>query len=101
MVKVEEEQARIVAANNMSTPRVTMFMKQGQDQHRYNESRHDEVAVVFVGSDGAPPAGQNSCESKGRGTTHDIMSANCDPMVYPLLFPRGYLGWHSSMKHNE
>ena len=27
------------------------------------------------------------------------MSANCDPMVYPLLFPRGEIGWHKDLKH--
>ena len=103
MVKVEEEQVQIAAANNMSTPRVAMFMKQGQDQRRYNEPRHDEVAVVFVGSDGAPPAGRDIVvyPKEEEPCMISYMSANCDPMVYPLLFPRGDLGWHSGMKHNE
>ena len=29
------------------------------------------------------------------------MSANCDPMIYPLLFPRGDLGWHCELQHDE
>nr|XP_047138983.1 uncharacterized protein LOC124814923 [Hydra vulgaris] len=28
------------------------------------------------------------------------MSANLDPMVYPLLFPRGDAGWHNQLVHN-
>ena len=34
---------------------VTMFFRRGKDQRRYNEPRHDKVAAVFVGEDGAPP----------------------------------------------
>ena len=29
------------------------------------------------------------------------MSANCDPMIYPLLFPHGDLGWHCELQHDE
>jgi hypothetical protein len=29
------------------------------------------------------------------------MSAHTDPMCYPILFPRGDLGWHNSMQHVE
>ena len=28
------------------------------------------------------------------------MSANLDPMVYPLFFPRGDAGWHNQFVHN-
>ena len=28
------------------------------------------------------------------------MSANLDPMVYPLFFPRGDAGWHNLSVHN-
>ena len=28
------------------------------------------------------------------------MSANLDPMVYPLFFPRGDAGWHNQLVHN-
>ena len=27
------------------------------------------------------------------------ISSHVDPMCYPLLFPRGDLGWHDSMRH--
>ena len=29
------------------------------------------------------------------------MSANLDPMVYPLFFPRGDAGWHNQLVHNQ
>ena len=29
------------------------------------------------------------------------MSANCDPMVYPLIFPCGEPGWHNELDHVE
>ena len=29
------------------------------------------------------------------------MSANCDPMIYPLIFPRGDLGWIHGMQHKS
>ena len=34
---------------------VRMYIKRAADQRRYNQPRHDEVAAVFVGKDGAPP----------------------------------------------
>lgn len=33
-----------------------MHFKRGPDRRRYNKPTHDEVAAVFVGQDGAPPA---------------------------------------------
>ena len=32
--------------------------------------------------------------------TISSMSANLDPMVYPLFFPRGDAGWHNQLVHN-
>ena len=29
------------------------------------------------------------------------MSANADSMVYPVIFPRGELGWWARLRHNE
>ena len=34
---------------------ITMQFRVGKDRRRYNTPHHDEVAVVFVGKDGAPP----------------------------------------------
>ena len=34
---------------------IKMIFKHGNDQRRYNEPQHDEVAAIFVGDEGAPP----------------------------------------------
>ena len=62
-----------------------MFFKRGQAQRRYNSPLQDEIAVVFVGEDGAPP-GFTDCDvvvhPRGRACERiSILSANCDPMV--------------------
>ena len=68
---------------------VKMSLLEGQDRRRYNLPSHNEVAVVFIGEDGAPPASREILVYP-RGhplKTISSMSANLDPMVYPLLFP--------------
>ena len=67
---------------------VKMSLLEGQDRRRYNLPSHNEVAVVFVGEDGAPPASREVVIYQ-RGhplKTISSMSANLDPMVYPLFF---------------
>ncbi|XP_065675717.1 uncharacterized protein LOC136091925 [Hydra vulgaris] len=61
-----------------------------------------EVAVVFVGEDGAPPASREVViYPRGHPLkTISSMSANIDPMVYLLFFPRGNAGWHNQLVHN-
>ena len=59
---------RRAAAEGRPVMPVTMFFRHGGDQRRYNEPLHDEIAVVFVGEDGAPP---------GFG--------DCDIIVHPFL----------------
>ena len=50
---------------------------------------------MFVGDDGAPPVLNDIViYPRDRPLSNlSYMSANCDPMVYPLLFPRGDLDW--------
>ena len=82
---------------------VKMYIKRAVDQRRYNEPRHDEVAAVFVGKDGAPPVDVDIAVHPRNQPLQQIktMSSNLDPMIYPLLFPRGDLGWSPDMKHTE
>ena len=79
-----------------------MSLFEGQDRRRYNLPSHNEVAVVFVGEDGAPPASREVViYPRGHPLkTISSMSANLDPMVYPLFFPRGDAGWHNQLVHN-
>ena len=82
---------------------VQLFFKRGSDCRRYNEPTHDEVAAVFVGDDGAPPANRDIVIYPRNTAPQRIsyMSCQVDPMCYPILFPRCDLGWHNDMQHVE
>ena len=80
----------------LTGPRIVrLFFKRGPDCRRYNEPTHNEVAAVFVGEDGAPPANRDIVVYPRDRQPERIpyMSAHTDPMCYPILFPRGELGW--------
>ena len=70
------------------------FRENRRDPCRYNRPLHDEVATVFVEwQDGGAP----NCRMVIR--SHDdhlqslpYYSTSCDPMSYPLNFPRGEPG---------
>ncbi len=95
MHQVEEEEALCAALDNRRPTSVQMVIKKGKDRRRYNEPSHDEVAAVFVGNDGAPPANRDFVIYPRDQPCVNIkdISANCDPMVYPVFFPRGDPGW--------
>ena len=99
--EVEDRYNSHAAENNNTPPTVTMHFKRGNDQRRYNEPRHDEVAAVFISSDGAPPPERDIVVHPRDEPPRNISyrSANADPMVYPLFFPRGDLGWCPGMSH--
>ena len=49
------EIVRIESAKSIAECRsITMQLRIGKDRRRYSTPHHDEVAVVFVGNDGAP-----------------------------------------------
>jgi len=103
MHEIEREAAGSADISGTPLATVRMVIKRGHDQRRYNEPRHDEVAAVFVGDDGAPPVLNDIViYPRDRPLSNlSYMSANCDPMVYPLLFPRGDLGWVQGTLHVE
>lgn len=90
--------------------RVTMhFVADGNvDRRRYNPPPEtvSEVAVVFVGDDGQPPTNIDLViydrdpinPQRRRLQTIPHGSSNADPMLYPLFFPRGELGWHHRLQ---
>ncbi|XP_065650251.1 uncharacterized protein LOC136078407 [Hydra vulgaris] len=93
--KVEDEEIRRAALETRCVSCKNAFTLR-QDRRRYNLTSHNEVAVVFVGEDGAPPASVEVIYPRGHLLkTISSMSANLDPMVYPLFFPRGDAGWHN------
>ena len=102
MAQVErEEQARAIAENRPPSC-VTMVMREGVDRRRYNAPLHEEVAAVFTGEDGAPPASRDIVIYPRDRLLQKIpcTSPHIDPMAYPLIFPRGDFGWDSTMSHN-
>ncbi|XP_065643128.1 uncharacterized protein LOC136075071 [Hydra vulgaris] len=102
MAEVEDEEIRQAALKGRSVSVVKMSLLKGYDRRRYNVLSHNEVAVVFVGEDGAPPVSREVViYPRGHPLkTISRMSANLDPMVYPLFFPSGHAGWHNQLVHN-
>ena len=101
MHEVEQAQIQTAEEEGLAPQQVTMYLKRGNDKRRYNEPRHDEVAAIFIGNDGAPPPERDIVVYPKDHTTRNISyrSANADPMVYPILFPCGDQGWYPGMDH--
>ncbi|XP_065680663.1 uncharacterized protein LOC136094575 [Hydra vulgaris] len=102
MAEVEDEEIRQAALEGRPTSVVRMSLLEGHDRHRYNLPSYEEVVIVFVGDDGAPPASREIViYPRGQPLrTISSMSANLDPLVYPIFFPRGDAGWHNQLEHN-
>ncbi|XP_057290909.1 uncharacterized protein LOC130613606 [Hydractinia symbiolongicarpus] len=101
MAEVEADEIAQAAAENRVPSEVRMCMRVGSDRRRYNLPHHDEVAAVFVGQDGAPPGNRDIVTYPRAGNLRNIftVSANLEPMVYPLFFPRGEPDWYYGIPH--
>ncbi|XP_057294730.1 uncharacterized protein LOC130623277 [Hydractinia symbiolongicarpus] len=101
MAEVEADEIAQAAAENRVPSEVRMCMRVGSDRRRYNLPHHDEVAAIFVGQDGAPPGNRDIITYPRGGNLQNIstLSANLEPMVYPLFFPRGEPGWYYGIPH--
>ncbi|XP_057290273.1 uncharacterized protein LOC130612959 [Hydractinia symbiolongicarpus] len=101
MAEVEREETARVAAENRQPSVVSMVMREGNDRRRYNAPLHQEVAAIFVGNNGAPPAARDIVVYPRNQPLRQIpyTSCNIDPMMYPILFPRGEPGWDPNMAH--
>ena len=77
------------------------FFKHGPDCWWYNEPTNDEVAVVFVGEDGAPPVNRDIVVYPRNRLPQRLsyMSCHLDPMCYPIPIHRSNPGWHNGMTH--
>ena len=103
MAQIErEEQARAVHENRPPSE-VSMVMREGEDRRRYNAPLNEEVAAIFVGNDGAPPAARDVVIYPRNQPLRHIshLSSNIDPMMYPIIFPRGEPGWDQYMTHDR
>ena len=98
---VKEEEVKAAAAGTIPS-KVTMLIKRGPNQKRYNDPVRDEVAAVFMSQDGIPPGERDIIVHQRDQPPSKIsfLSANIDPMTYPIFFPRGDLGWHNLLEHN-
>ena len=102
MAEVEDEEIRRATLEERPPSVVKMSLLEGHNRRRYNLPSHEEVAVVFVGDGCAPPATREIViYPRGQPLrTISSMSANLDPKVYPIFFPRGDAGWHYQLEHN-
>nr|CDJ85606.1 uncharacterized protein LOC100902978 [Haemonchus contortus] len=97
-----EEEARTAREGRSAMPVKMIFQGSNLDPRRYNEPTANEVAVVYVGEEGDVPAEHNLAVHLRSGGLRNIRvyDAECDPLSYPILFPRGKLGWHPNMRKN-
>ncbi|KIH45089.1 hypothetical protein ANCDUO_24875, partial [Ancylostoma duodenale] len=99
VVREEEELAR--RENRQHIPVKMVFeQRHSDDRRRYNLATSNEVAAVYKGTDDEIEGERRLVVMERSGersfiTDHD---PKCDPLSYPLLFPRGELGWHPGVE---
>ncbi|CAF4463959.1 unnamed protein product [Rotaria sp. Silwood2] len=73
------------------------------DRRLYNLPTANEVAAVFVGEDNEVPTHRHiAIHPRGKDLQIiSILHTHCDPMIYPLLFPRGDEGWHQDLEKTD
>ena len=89
MAEIEKEEYIQAERETRKPAIVRMYLQMGPDHRHCNAPHHEEVAVVFTGENGEPPQHRDIIVyPKDQPSRHiSYMSANCDPMVYPLIFP--------------
>lgn len=95
---------QLIRSNKAANVKLIFMERPDLDLRRYNApTSKTEVAAIFVGDDGEPPANRDICIYPKADNCTNISPTNqcCDPMVYPLLFPRGENGWYDGMEHVE
>jgi len=104
MKDVIEHEEMLARQQNRSIKNITLQFQidASVDRRRYNSPTTNEVAAVFVGENGVPAANvalQVCHRNGGKLETIPMTNANCDPLSYPILFPRGELGWQVGIPH--
>ena len=101
MMKEEiDRQCRLLGSNTEPELQLLFSIKPGYDRNRYNVQRSNEVAAVFLTTaDGGIPDSYVTSRNEDTRVLQSInsMDPNVEPMVYPLFFPRGSLGWHKNI----
>ncbi len=99
-LEIEEQRAK-KERRSANTVSMLITTARRNDQRIYNYPQSNEVAIVFQNVDGESPFKRDlriylKSEQKTRHLS--ILDANCDPMVYQILFPHSGLGWDGEMK---
>uniref|UniRef100_A0A8R1IAX7 ATP-dependent DNA helicase n=1 Tax=Caenorhabditis japonica TaxID=281687 RepID=A0A8R1IAX7_CAEJA len=102
-IEKEEEEAAHHENRPVRSVKMTFRVRTEDDQRRYQLPTATEVAVVYVGDDDYIPGERNVTvhQRGGQLTSLRVIDKECDPMVYPLLFPTGKYGWHLGINLNR
>lgn len=109
MREIENQFAETAIAAGIPPPEISMIFRRDRhsDQRRYNAPTSNEIAMIFVDTDGEPPFERdiriypkNPEDPRKQFVNLSILSPNMDPMTYSLLYPYGEPGWQPSMKCN-
>ncbi|GBM67404.1 hypothetical protein AVEN_188003-1 [Araneus ventricosus] len=95
---------RLVQEHPTTSVKMVFLEDKNLNMRRYNApTLRTEVAAIFVGDNGESPANRDICVYPVGDTCQSISPLNqcCDPMTYPLLFPRGECSWNTGMEHVE
>ncbi|XP_058810192.1 uncharacterized protein LOC131675282 [Phymastichus coffea] len=102
MHEVEQEEIQRCKEQGVTPRQVTMAITRQVhlDKNTYNPSTCNEVAMVFVGENGLPPAERDIVvhARHDRPMSLPNISKHTDPMTYPLIYPHGGYGWMPKMK---
>ncbi|GBL78182.1 hypothetical protein AVEN_42757-1 [Araneus ventricosus] len=99
---LREVESRVIAESNEAgedVPVVNMVFRRDRhsDQRRYNAPTANEIAMVFVNSDGEPLFERNILIFFSF-ININILSPNLNPMAYPIFFPYGEPGWQPNWR---
>ncbi|GBN93104.1 hypothetical protein AVEN_142925-1 [Araneus ventricosus] len=95
---------RLIQEHPTTSVKMVFSEDKNLDMRLYNApTLCTKVAAIFVGDNGEPPVNRDICVYPVGNTCQSISPSNqcCDPMTYPLLFPRGECSWNTGMEHVE
>ncbi|XP_051156739.1 uncharacterized protein LOC127278862 [Leptopilina boulardi] len=90
---------------NVPVRNIEMWIKRDRllNQKQFNIPHCNEVAIIFVSEDGELPMERDICihPKDSKSIPISSLSANVDPMTYPLMFPRGDPGWTVNLMNTK
>jgi len=98
---MKDVEAEMKSKKQFGAVSLWILQDQNKDNRRYNLPNCDEIAFVFSSIDGEPPINRDICvhlNERSELQRINPLSENCDPLVYPLLFPYGDKGWSYDLR---